>query len=106
MTIKALDPSILSPTPIKGIKSPIGTEQGQSSNGISFSNVLNDSISQLDSIQKEADGQVEGLTLGKEGFTPHSAMIALEKADTAFQLMTAVRSKIIRAYEEILRTQV
>lgn len=94
------------PNPIKGLSSPEMPKGESSQNGVSFGKVLNDSISELDRIQKDADGQVEGLSLGKEGFTAHSAAIALEKADTAFQLMSAVRSKIIRAYEEILRTQV
>jgi flagellar hook-basal body complex protein FliE len=42
----------------------------------------------------------------KAGVTTHEAMIALEKADIAFQLMTSIKSKIIRAYEEVMRTQV
>jgi flagellar hook-basal body complex protein FliE len=33
-------------------------------------------------------------------------MVALEKADVAFQLMSAIRGKIVRAYEEVMRTQV
>jgi flagellar hook-basal body complex protein FliE len=33
-------------------------------------------------------------------------MIALEKADIAFQLLMQVRNKIISAYETVMRTQV
>ena len=36
----------------------------------------------------------------------HEAMIALEKADIAFQLMNTIRGKIVRAYEEVMRMQV
>jgi flagellar hook-basal body complex protein FliE len=34
------------------------------------------------------------------------AMIAVEKADVAFQTMMAVRNKIVSAYEEIMRMQI
>jgi flagellar hook-basal body complex protein FliE len=34
-----------------------------------------------------------------------SVMIAVEKADTAFQLMMQVRNKIVNAYEEIEKMQ-
>jgi flagellar hook-basal body complex protein FliE len=45
------------------------------------------------------------MILGK-GVQTHEAMIALEKADVAFQLMNNIRMKITRAYEEVMRTQV
>jgi flagellar hook-basal body complex protein FliE len=35
----------------------------------------------------------------------HQTMIALEKADVAFQLLMQVRNKIIAAYETIMRMQ-
>jgi flagellar hook-basal body complex protein FliE len=76
------------------------------SGGLSFGDVFSDAIKQVDSMQKQADQSVEGLTLQQEGYTTHGAMIALEKADAAFQLMNNIRAKIIRAYEDVLRTQV
>jgi flagellar hook-basal body complex protein FliE len=74
--------------------------------GGSFSQMLESALKEVNDLQNEADQQIEGLTLKKEGYTPHGAMVALEKADTAFQLMSAIRGKIIRAYEEVIRTQV
>lgn len=71
-----------------------------------FGELFKDAIREVDTLQKQADSQIEGLVLKKAGVTSHDAMIALEKADMAFQLMNQVRAKIIRAYEEVLRTQV
>jgi flagellar hook-basal body complex protein FliE len=71
-----------------------------------FGEVLEDALKEVNSLQNEADSQIEGLTLKRDGVTPHTAMIALEKADIAFQLMSAIRGKIVRAYEEVVRTQV
>ena len=76
--------------------------QGQAS----FSEMLESSLKEVDDLQLKANDQIEGLVLKKEGVTPHGAMVALEKADVAFQLMSAIRGKIIRAYEEVIRTQV
>lgn len=71
-----------------------------------FGQIFSNAIKEVDKLQVEAEKQIEGLTLGKEGVTTHGAMIALEKADIAFQLMSTIRSKIIRAYEDVMRTQV
>ncbi len=72
----------------------------------SFSNTLKSAMTEVNDLQLQADRQIEGLVLKEEGVTTHDAMIALEKADVAFQLMNTIRSKIIRAYEEVMRTQV
>ena len=72
----------------------------------SFGEMFSQSIKELDQMQLQADKKIEGLTTKTNSATPHDAMIALEKADIAFQLMNQIRGKIIRAYEEILRTQI
>ncbi len=90
--------SITKPEP-KSVQTP--TKDGKG-----FGDMLSNAIREVDNLQKTADGQVENLVLGKGGTTPHEAMIALEKADVAFQLMNSVRSKIIRAYEEVMRSQI
>jgi flagellar hook-basal body complex protein FliE len=93
--------------PIESITQPIkpGEKPGIAENK-NFSDMLGNAMKEVDTLQKSADKQIEGLVLGADNVTPHGAMIALEKADMAFQMMNSVRSKIIRAYEEIIRTQV
>lgn len=70
-----------------------------------FADMFIEAVNEADMMQKDADKKIEGLVLG-QGVSTHDAMIALEKADVAFQLMNQVRSKIVRAYEEIMRTQI
>jgi flagellar hook-basal body complex protein FliE len=111
MTINAIDNFLKSiPKPsseIQGIKEPQGLGGAQKSGEKnSFANALEQALGEVNDLQNEADQQIEGLTMKKSGVTPHGAMVALEKADIAFQLMTAIRGKIIRAYEEVIRTQV
>jgi flagellar hook-basal body complex protein FliE len=102
---------------IDGIKSGIGAiksiptlDKAQGSQGTptqgSFSDALKSAIGEVDKLQREADGKIKGLTLGEAGVTPHDAMIALQKADVAFQLMSTIRTKIVQAYQEVIRTQV
>ncbi len=81
-----------------GSKTP-GSEGG-------FAQMFSDAIKEVDSMQAQAEDQIEGLTLGKDGVTTHGAMLALERADTAFQLMSAIRQKIVRAYEDLVRTPI
>lgn len=81
-----------------------GVEQGAKSPN--FGEMLKGALKEVDELQNQAETQIQGVALSKDGFTTHGAMIALEKADIAFQLMSTIRSKIIRAYEEVIRTQI
>ena len=105
MSIQGIQGSFQQLPEIKEI-SPKSTEKAGSEKGGGFADMLENALKEVNEMQTEADQQIEGLTLKKDGVTPHSAMVALEKADVAFQLMSAIRGNIIRAYEEVIRTQV
>ena len=105
MSIQGIQGSFQQLPEIKEI-SPKSKEKAGSEQGGGFADMLENALKEVNEMQTEADQQIEGLTLKKDGVTPHSAMVALEKADVAFQLMSAIRGKIIRAYEEVIRTQV
>ena len=105
MSINQINNLLPNLTPIQGVgQQTQKVEQG--GKGDSFGNMLENALKEVNDLQNEANENIEGLTLKKDGYTPHSAMVALEKADVAFQLMNAIRGKIIRAYEEVIRTQV
>lgn len=94
---------------IKPISEQIKTNQTNQQNAKTpgdFGTMFQKALSDVNQLQLHADEQIEGLMLGKDGVTTHNAMIALEKADVAFQLMNQIRSKIVRAYQEVLRTQI
>jgi flagellar hook-basal body complex protein FliE len=71
-----------------------------------FGDMLVDALSEVSEVQKSAEVQVSQSMAGEKQVPPHELMISLEKADVAFQLMNKVRSNLIRAYEEVMRTQV
>jgi flagellar hook-basal body complex protein FliE len=106
MAINRINAMIPEVQGIKPLSENIKSGAPQAAQGNSFGEMLENALQEVNGLQNEADKQIEGLTLGKDGYTPHGAMVALEKADTAFQLMSAIRGKIIRAYEEVIRTQV
>src|SRR5882757_9078193 len=65
-----------------------------------FMSTLRTAIDQVGQLQSEADGKVAQLLTGN-GQDVHSAMIAVEKAGLAFQMMVQVRNKIVQAYTQI-----
>ncbi len=71
----------------------------------SFKDVLTEAVSEVQRLQTEADATIKQLVAG-EIKDVTEAMVAVEKADVAFQTMMTVRNKIVAAYEEIMRMQV
>ena len=95
----------------KGLESLNGTfpastaKTKQVQNPESFGSMLVDSLNDVNRLKLEADVAVENLATGKQKDI-HATMIALEKADVAFQLLMQIRNKIISAYETVMRMQV
>jgi flagellar hook-basal body complex protein FliE len=72
--------------------------------GGDFGSVLKTAINQVEQIHTDAEQQVTELLKGDRSDV-HNVMIAVEKADIAFQLMMQVRNKIVSAYQEVSRMQ-
>jgi flagellar hook-basal body complex protein FliE len=69
-----------------------------------FGSVLSNAINQVEQLHGSAEQQVTGLLKGDRSDV-HNVMIAVEKADIAFQLMMQVRNKIVSAYQEVSHLQ-
>ncbi|MDR2337372.1 MAG: flagellar hook-basal body complex protein FliE [Deltaproteobacteria bacterium] len=70
----------------------------------SFADMLAEQINKVNAEGITADDKMANYLVGKEA-DPHSAILALQKADISFQLLTSVRDKVIQAYQEVMRTQ-
>ena len=70
-----------------------------------FSEILADSIGEVNNLQKEADKAIQRLITG-ESKNIHETVLAVEKADMAFRTMNQIRMKVIDAYREVMRMQV
>jgi flagellar hook-basal body complex protein FliE len=71
----------------------------------SFDDLLTAALQHVDGLQKEANQSIQSLTV-EGGSDIHETMIAMEKADLSFRLMLQVRSKLVDAYQEVMRIQV
>lgn len=89
-------PSVPSPATPAASSSPQG-------DGGFFSSLTN-AIEQVEQVHTNAQQQISDLLQGNRQDV-HNVMIAVEKADVAFQLMMQVRNKIVNAYQEIERLQ-
>jgi len=83
----------------------VGLNQAGEEAGPSFADTLAKSIEEVNHLQKEADQAIEKLASG-ESQNVHGAMLAVNKADTAFRMTMQVRNKIVEAYQEVMRMQV
>ena len=73
--------------------------------GVSFKELIKDTIGGVNKLQKNADELAVKLATG-DVEDVHRAMIAMQKAKLALDLTIQVRNKVIEAYQEIMRMQV
>jgi flagellar hook-basal body complex protein FliE len=99
--------------PISGVASAIASSAGtaaginstpKSTGAAPFSDLLTDSIGEVNSLQDQAATAVKGLMTGS-GVDVHQAMIATEKASMAFEMALAVRNKAVQAYQQVMSMQ-
>ena len=69
-----------------------------------FGGVLKSALNQVSGMQNDAAAQVNTLMAGGNA-DMSKVMVAVEKADVAFQLMMQVRNKIVSAYQDIEKMQ-
>jgi flagellar hook-basal body complex protein FliE len=72
--------------------------------GGGFTGVLSNALQQVNQLNGGAEQQIGSLLNGGNA-DMSSVMIAVEKADVAFQLMMQVRNKIVSAYQDIEKMQ-
>jgi flagellar hook-basal body complex protein FliE len=77
----------------------------QNKPGTQFSSILDKSMNEVNQLLADADKKGVEHAIGKSE-NLHDAMIAFEKAETAFKLLVQVRNRAIDAYHEIMRMQV
>lgn len=65
-----------------------------------FKDLLLEGISQVNSVQQQADRAVEQLVTG-EDVDPATVLTSIQKADMSFRMMMQIRNKLMQAYQEI-----
>ena len=93
----------LGSTLLGGNTAPAAADPGAGASGEpTFGDMLKQALQDVSQAQASAEGEARNLMTG-EGADMHSAILAVQKADVSFQMMMAVRSKLIEAYREVMR---
>ena len=72
---------------------------------VTFTDILKTSLEKVNGLQVDADDLATKFATG-ETDNIHAVLIAGEKANVALQMTTAIRSKVLEAYQEIIRMQI
>ena len=81
-----------------------GADGGKNVGPSSFVETLGGALQKVDDMQLDADAQAEKVAMG--GGNLHEMSLALEKADVSMRLAMKVRTKLVEAYQEIMRMSV
>jgi len=91
----------LEPSPVE-IAGPPGNEPTREAGFVDY---LRAQVNEVENLNAAADKAAGDLVSGRSGDI-HGTMIALEKADISFRLLTKVRNKVVEAYQEVMRMNV
>lgn len=72
---------------------------------VSFKQMLSDQIAQVNELQQDAKEATEDIIAGRRDDL-ETVMVATQKADTAFQMLLAVRNKVMDAYDEVKQIRI
>ena len=75
-----------------------------SASGSGFAETLGGALQKVDQMQLNADAQADKVAMG--GGNLHEMSMSLEEADISMRLAMKVRTKLVEAYQEIMRMSV
>lgn len=76
---------------------------GNKGNKVSFAEYLSQQFNEANQLGLEAEKAIQRSITGEET-NPHAAMIAVQKADISLTLLTTLKDRIERAYQDLIRT--
>lgn len=68
----------------------------------SFSDTMKESLSNVNTLRKQSVSMVESFAAG-ENQNVHELMITMQKSSLATSMTSAVRSKLLEAYKEVIK---
>lgn len=77
---------------------------GAARTGGAFQDVLSSAIQTVESFGRDATNSVDSFLSG-EGEELHTAILATQRAEMAFDLFMQARNKVVNAYQEVMRMQ-
>jgi len=83
---------------------PSAAGSAASSSGGAFQEALSSAIKTVEAFGQNASGSVDRFLSG-DGEDVHTAVMAVERANLAFEMFLQARGKVVGAYQEIMRMQ-
>jgi flagellar hook-basal body complex protein FliE len=77
---------------------------GETSAGTGFQDIFTHAVGQVESAGETATTSVQQLLSG-DTEDLHTAVLATQRAELAFEMFQQVRNKVVSAYQEIMRMQ-
>ena len=71
----------------------------------SFSQMLREAINEVNELQHKADEAIMAFAQG-EDIEIHSVMLAVEHASLAMNYLLAVHTRLLQAYQDVMRMQI
>ncbi len=93
------------PEAIRPVSSPIQAPEppgARRAPAADFASVLRQAVERVEGMRRQADDSVMKLLAG-ENEEVHQTVLAVQKAELAFELFLEVRNKVVQAYQEIMR---
>jgi flagellar hook-basal body complex protein FliE len=94
--------------PVSGIPqvplAPVSGNVAPAQPGAPFAALMRNAMQQMQTLDQNAAQAVDGLMTGS-GTDIHTAMIATQKADLAFEMALSFRNKAVGAYQQLMNTQ-
>ncbi len=91
------------PAAVENIARAMQAPTDKSASG-EFRGMLEGSIQKIEQTRAQASQAVEGFLSG-DSQELHTAILATQRADLAFELGLQVRNKVVSAYQEVMRMQ-
>jgi len=93
------------PGEVGGTDKTTGTEGVGGTPFESFSKALEKELDTVNADMDHADQKIASFVSGDE-HSVHEVMIAMNKADTSFRMLTTITRRVVEAYQEVMRMQV
>jgi len=91
-------------TPLSGTAGPAASGGPGAADGASFGDLLQQALKEVNDTQASSEQEARNLMSGN-ATDMHTAILAVQKADVSFQMMMAVRSKLVDAYRAVMQMQ-
>ena len=91
-------------TPLSSPGPAAGAAGQGGADGANFGDLLKQALQEVNDAQSTSEQEARNLMSG-DATDMHTAILAVQKADVSFQMMMAVRSKLVDAYRAVMQMQ-